>query len=67
MILLGVSIFRYDELRYQCFNIFGISGSIYGLGAILEEMIVKNLANSEKRFDIGFLIIQYFDRYSIEF
>ena len=35
---------------------------MYGLGAILVEITMKNLASSENIFDAGFSIIRWFDR-----
>ena len=49
------------------FNIVNISVSIKVLGAVSEEIVMKNLANSEKAFDIRFSIIRYFDWYGIDF
>ena len=56
----GNSIFNVSAsiFRYQCFDI--------GLGAILVEIIMQNLANSGNIFDKEFSIIWSCDLYSIE-
>ena len=53
---IGVSIFSILVFRYRV-----------GFRSHFGEIIMQILVNSEKTFDIGFLIIQYFDRYSIDF
>ena len=73
--LIGSTWFGYVDIMSYENSIFNISASIFSILVSFyttfrrhfDKIIMQNLGRNEKTFDRGFLIIQYFDRYSINF
>ena len=73
--LIGSTWFGYVDIMSYENSIFNISASIFLILVSFyttfrrhfDKIIMQNLARNEKTFGKGFLIIQYFDRYSIDF